>query len=275
MVALERRLTFGGVASQYDRFRPSYPERLVDDVLAFAGVASGDRVVEVGAGTGKATALFAARGAAVVAIEPSPGMAEVLRERALPSVEVVESSFEEWDPAGGETFPLVYSAQAWHWVSPEVRFPKARTLLTDAGALAVFWTRPRWSESPVHAELEDVYRRAAPEMGDEAGPMRPASVERTGMWGDWKREIADAGVFEPPERRVYEWQSKYGTEEYLALLGTHSDHIVLPDERRARLFAGIADVLDRAGGSITLTYVTKLWLARTLAPGTSTRCTQS
>jgi SAM-dependent methyltransferase len=260
-VTVERRLSFGEVASQYDRFRPSYPEALVDEVLSFAGVATGERVVEVGAGTGKATALFAARGAHVVAVEPSAEMASVLRARELPGVDVVEASFELWD-ARGETFPLVYSAQAWHWVSPEVRFPKARTVLADDGVLAVFWTRPRWSDVPVRDELEAVYRREAPELGADAGPMRPASVERTGMWGDWKREIADAGVFEPPERRLHEWTNRYTTDEYVALLGTHSDHIVLPASTRERLMRAIAGVLDSAGGGITLTYVTKLWLVR-------------
>lgn len=273
-MALERRLSFGEVASQYDRFRPSYPEALVDEVLSFADVAAGDRVVEVGAGTGKATALFAARGAHVVAVEPSAEMAAVLRERELPGADVVESSFEQWDP-DGETFPLVYSAQAWHWVSPAVRFPKARTVLNDDGVLAVFWTRPRWADSPVRDELEAVYQREAPELGVDAGPMRPASVERTGMWGDWKREIADAGVFEPPERRIYEWACDYTTDEYISLLGTHSDHIVLPDDARERLFAAVAGVLDREGGTIALTYVTKLWLTRTLALHTSATCTES
>jgi hypothetical protein len=54
-----RRLAFGSVAELYDRSRPSYPPALVDDVLGLVGVAP--RVLEVGAGTGKATVLFAAR----------------------------------------------------------------------------------------------------------------------------------------------------------------------------------------------------------------------
>jgi tRNA G46 methylase TrmB len=62
----ERRLVFGEVAELYD----SYPPALVDDLVAMAGLDGGQAVLEVGAGTGKATVLFAQRGIPVLAIEP-------------------------------------------------------------------------------------------------------------------------------------------------------------------------------------------------------------
>ena len=40
---------FGQVAERYDRVRPSYPNALVDEVIALAGCG---RALEVGAGTG-------------------------------------------------------------------------------------------------------------------------------------------------------------------------------------------------------------------------------
>src|SRR5690349_24517239 len=51
-----RARSFGAAAADYDRYRPRYPDQLVDDVVA---VVPGRRVVEVGAGTGIATAAFA------------------------------------------------------------------------------------------------------------------------------------------------------------------------------------------------------------------------
>ena len=66
---VERALSFGGAAAAYERFRTGYPDELVDKVLEYA-----DRPVrtalEIGAGTGKATRVFAARGIAVTATEP-------------------------------------------------------------------------------------------------------------------------------------------------------------------------------------------------------------
>ncbi|MGZ4350604.1 MAG: hypothetical protein ACXVRX_08795, partial [Solirubrobacteraceae bacterium] len=58
----EQRLAFGQVAELYDRARPSYPAAAIDAVLAHGRLAPGVRIVEVGAGTGKATELLAGRG---------------------------------------------------------------------------------------------------------------------------------------------------------------------------------------------------------------------
>src|SRR5271170_4393101 len=111
-----RRLSFGGVAELYDRSRPSYPPALVDAVLEFAGAGEGDRALEVGAGTGKATVLFAERGLHVVAIEPSADMAEIARRNtaAYENVTIEETEFERWRPDGRE-FRVLFSGQAWHW----------------------------------------------------------------------------------------------------------------------------------------------------------------
>jgi SAM-dependent methyltransferase len=99
-----RRLSFGGVADLYHRSRPSYPEALVDGVLEFAGAGESDRAVEVGAGTGKATVLFAARGLDVVGIEPSAEMAQLARRNCAgyENVTIEEIEFERWRPPGHE-----------------------------------------------------------------------------------------------------------------------------------------------------------------------------
>src|SRR5438876_3292992 len=138
----EHRLGFGEVAEQYDRVRPTYPESLVDAVVAYASLAADDAVVEVGCGTGKATVPFAARGLRIRALEPDEHMAAIARHncRAL-GVTVETSSFEEWPVAHGSA-RLVMSAQAWHWVRPGVRLAKAHETLEPGGALALFWNRP-------------------------------------------------------------------------------------------------------------------------------------
>ncbi len=58
------------------------------------------------------------------------------------------------------------------------------------------------------------------------------------------------------------WSQRYTTAEYVALLGTHSDHILLPDSAREVLFSGVGAAIDAAGGSFELAYQTLLCLAR-------------
>src|SRR5664279_1465584 len=95
-----RARSFGAVARAYDRARPSYPEALVDDVVAAGALLPGTAVVEVGAGTGKATVLFAVRALQLVCVEPDAAMATVLREnaRSLTNVDIVMTPFEDFHP---------------------------------------------------------------------------------------------------------------------------------------------------------------------------------
>ena len=261
-VARERRLAFGDVAELYDRARPSYPGALVDAVMALVPTGSAPRALEVGAGTGKATVLFAARGVAVHALEPSAEMAAVARRNcaAYPEVSVELSDFEHWrGPRAG--FGLLYSAQAWHWVSRETRYAKARSALAPGGVLATFWNRPEWESCGLREELDDAYARAASELPLD-GPMRPANAGPPEAWGDWAQEIDGAEGLSEPELRTYRWEQEYSAAEYAQLLRTHSDHLMLEPGVREALCRAVTDVIDRHGGVLPLTYLTRLCLAR-------------
>lgn len=81
-----RGSSFGAVAAAYAGLRPDYP---VDAVRWCLAPAERDirslRVLDLGAGTGKLTALLTGLGAQVTAVEPDPAMLAELR-RGLPSV---------------------------------------------------------------------------------------------------------------------------------------------------------------------------------------------
>jgi hypothetical protein len=155
----------------------------------------------------------------------------------------------------------VFSAQAWHWVVPGARYTRAREALEEGGALAVFWNRPVWDESPLREELRAAYESRAPEFGPDPGPMHPGTT-RPELRENWEREIESAPGFEHPEVRFYRWSREYTSDGYLQLLRTHSDHIVLEPSSRDALLAAIREVIERSGGTIKLEYVTKLCLGR-------------
>ncbi len=259
----QRRLSFGQVAELYEQARPSYPTALVDDVLAYAGIEVGDGVLDVGAGTGKATRLFAARGHRIVALEPSAEMAAIARRTCAdhPSVEIVMSDFEHW-PVPPVRFSLLISAQAWHWTDPGSRYGKARAVLRTGGALAVFWNWPDWRSCPLRGELDDAYREASPgiERGD---PMHPAT-EPEDLAEDWEAQIAAAGGFVDAEVLYYERDCRYTSEEYVRLLSTTSNHVLLDHATRDSLLDRVAAVIGSHGGTFELPLLTRLCLARTL-----------
>jgi SAM-dependent methyltransferase len=73
---VELRATFGTVAEAYDRARPTYPRELFAELRELS---DGDRLLEIGCGTGKATAALVAAGYEVTCVELSDSLAEIAR----------------------------------------------------------------------------------------------------------------------------------------------------------------------------------------------------
>jgi len=255
-----RRLSFGSVADLYDRRRPSYPEALVDDLIDLAG-GQPLRALEVGAGTGKATVLFAQHGVHVDAVEPSAEMAAINRRNtaAHPNVTIVEAEFESLR-APEHPYDLIYAGQAWHWIDRSRRYALARAQLRSGGLLAPFWNRARWEDGPLKEAVDEAYRIHAPELMEQSGPQAGGRGAADPI--AWGAEIAAAAGFEGAEAREYEWETTYTAPAYAGLLGTHSDHATLEAARREPLLAAVAAAINDAGGALRLHYVTRVLLAR-------------
>jgi trans-aconitate methyltransferase len=256
----DQRSAFGRVAELYDRARPSYPPAVIDAVIEFAGLTAQDRIVEVGAGTGKATVLLAERGVGVLALEPSHEMAEVARAncRRYPDVEILEVEFERWRPR--ERLPALLCAAAWHWICPEVRYHRAHDALLSGGTLAAIWTFPEWQRCALRRRLTEAYRSTAPQLAADF-PMHPGS-EPTSLAGDWFAEIRGHEGFTAPMVRTQYWWQEYTSAGYVELIQTHQDHILLPDAERSELIAAVGRAIDRAGGVMRLPFGTRICLAR-------------
>ncbi|MCP3853407.1 MAG: class I SAM-dependent methyltransferase [Actinomycetia bacterium] len=253
----EQRLIFGEVAQLYHRVRPRPPVGVVTDMVEAAGLASGDPVLEVGAGTGLATECFLATGLAVTAVEPSTAMAAVCADRlgADPNFRLLPAGFEEADLEPG-SFAALVAVQAWHWLDPETRYQRARDLLRSGGHLALIWNRPV-AHGGLRGLLDDLYERHLPEL---AGNRTPGQKE--GLGGrSVPDEMAASGCFEPPTFFRRPWSQWYSTDDYLALLQTQSDHRLADTDRRQSLYDAIAALLDERGGGIEIGYEARLFCA--------------
>jgi SAM-dependent methyltransferase len=258
----EQRLAFGRVAELYDRARPSYPAAAIDALIDYGALRPGARIVEVGAGTGKATALLAARGLTVTAIEPSAEMGSLARAKLADrsGVTHVQSGFETWDADG--RYEAVVSVQAWHWVDPAQRYRTAHRALEPGGMLAAVWSFPEWGRCAQRDALSRAYREAGGVLRPDF-PMHPDS-EPTRLAGDWTSEIAASTVFGDSEVRHFRSSEHFTAPGYTDLLQTHQDHILLGLEERAALLAAIARSIEEAGGSLELPLTTHVCLARAL-----------
>ncbi len=238
-------------AEAYGRSRPGYPTGLVDRLLARAGLAAGDPVVEIGAGTGLFTALLSGRGLAITALEPNDAMRA--QAPALPGVRWLPGTFEESGLAGG-TQRWAVAAQAFHWAQPERALPEMRRILEPGACLSVLWNDRLNERSAVLTRTVEAIRRHAPGY-DEAYRGR-----------DWTQVLASTGDFaEVVEDRV-EHVVAMSRERYLGLWRSHNRLSVTAGPARfAALLRELEEYLDgEAITSVDVPYVCNAWTARSV-----------
>lgn len=240
-----RAVIFGDEAAAYDRYRPRYPAASIDHVLGLTDVGS---AVEVGAGTGIATADLARPGVEVLCLEPSAEMAGILRSRNLVGVRIEVTTFEDWE-GQDDSVDLIYAAQAWHWVDPDTSYDKARRVLRPGGALALMWNVPL----DRYEQFRPVYEELAPSvLAENDGRIQ----KRDG--GGWELELRSGG-FDDVHVAVFDWAQELNADEFCDLHATYSDHMMLPHDQRARLLDALHEAVESGGGRATIEYQTRVF----------------
>jgi SAM-dependent methyltransferase len=254
----QRRRSFEHTAERYERYRPTYPEALFDDVRAYADVAPDDAILEVGAGTGRGTLHLARWGNPLLAIEPAPAMADIARANVAEHahVEVRTTTFEG---AGLErnAFGLVAVTQSFHWLDPDTRVERIHDVLYAYGTAAIINNRQYNPDEtrPFFERVQSVYLEHAPGLEHEgAFPGRDDEIEHV---------LGGSPLFTDHEFAECPWEWTLSADDYIGLMSTHSPHAALDPDVRARLLDGIAALIDAEfGGSITEHYVATAQLAR-------------
>jgi SAM-dependent methyltransferase len=252
------RRTFDEVPELYDRVRPGYPDALFDDLSELARLEPGSRVLELGCGTGQATAALALRGHEVVALELGAGLADVARRNlsAFPAVRVINAAFESW-PLPAERFDAVVAATAFHWIDPAVRVSKSADALRPGGALAVVCTHHVAGGSErFFADAQRCYERWDP--ATPPGLRLPAADDVPhGL-----EEVQAGGRFGAPQFRRYEHEIGYSAAGYRDLLLTYSGHRAMQLDAQRALLACITGLIDRNhSGRIAKRYMNELAVA--------------
>jgi SAM-dependent methyltransferase len=231
-----RALSFGMVAGAYERFRPGYPVELFDLVMTYAGrpVLT---ALEIGAGTGKATRLFAGRGIAVTATDPDPEMLAELRKHVPVTVRTVQAAFEGLRP--WQSYGLVYSAASLHWTNPDGRWPRMAALLEPGGVFASFGGPVGLADAAV-AEAVGAARAPFLESDDIPSP-DGTPPEHDMQWPG--TELLRSGWFTDVQQAEIERRLTMTAHDYIGYLSTVSAYLELPASAQEQVYGRIMQVL--------------------------------
>lgn len=212
-----RARSFDGVAAEYERSRPGYPEAAVEWIVP----AGARDALDLGAGTGKLTEPLLARGLRVAAVEPLAAMRAVIEDR-LPAATALAGSAEEI-PLPDASVDLVTVAQAWHWLDAERASAEIARVLRPGGRLALVWNR----------RDERVGWVAALSEAMESGENEMIRME----------EVAIGPPFGPLETLEREWGFELDLERLLELVRSRSYVITAPPGKRAEILDRVRDLV--------------------------------
>jgi SAM-dependent methyltransferase len=253
--------SFGVDAERYDRARPSYPDALIQRVVA---AAPAREFLDVGCGTGIGARQYRAAGCTVLGVDADERMAEVARRSGI---EVEIGKFEDWD-AKGRSFDAVVAGQAWHWVDPVKGAAKAAQVLRPGGLLAVYW---HIFDPPadVGRAFDDALHRVAPDAplhrrADDNQPGNPAVELQQRNLARAVDGVRSTGRFGEPEQWRFEWQRHYTRDEWLDHLPTTAMLTRLTPQDQETVLDAVRAAIDSIGDGFTMDYVT-LAAAATLA----------
>ena len=223
-----RGSSFGTAAAAYAEHRPDYPPDAVLWCVAPLGRdIAGLRVLDLGAGTGKLTALLAELGADVTAVEPDEAMLAELRRR-VPSVRALAGPAEAI-PLPDESVDAVLCGQSLHWFDLSRAVPEIARVLTAGGALGALWNSDD-DRVPWVAGLRDAAEGAgAPTLSSRRAEAAHFTADQFGTG------------FAPAERAEFPNAQARTAESLVALMATHSPVLVMAPDKRDRL-------LDRVRG---------------------------
>ncbi len=253
---LEQRSNwYSPVADIYYNARPRYPQKLIDRSVVLAQLSSEASILEVGCGPGNATVAFAQSGFLMTCLEPNQDFYHLAQRQCTPypNVAIHNMSFEEWE-LEAKQFNAVLSANAFHWISPKIRYAKAAQALRDNGFLILLWNLTPEPKHEVYQTIKEVYQAYAPSLVRYEG----AEIQSEILKG-FGQEILDSGYFRDLVVEQTACEVTYSIEDYLKLLSTLRR---LEPQTKALLFAGLREKLEKFGDSVQLSYLSAVHVAR-------------
>ena len=182
-------------------------------------------------------------------------LVEVVRSERLI---VTVGDFEEVD-ISRQSVDAVFSATAYHWISPKAQLDRPAHMLRLGGVLAVV------DLNQVSSPDDEGFFAAAQPIYASYGEAHtgPPVPERDAVFPAIRRPLLDDERFSDVETRFYDWNQTYTAQEYRKLMLSYSGTQMMTVENRRGLLNAIeAFIQDNFAGQVTRPIVVTLTTAR-------------
>lgn len=237
---MEFRKVFDRIPEQFDKYRPRYTSALFQDLIAYAGINKNSCVLEMGPGTGQATDPILDTGCDYHAIELGEHLAAKMVEKYgnRENFQLTLGDFITHD-FGEQKFDMIYSAATIQWIPEEIAFRKTYDLLKPGGVLAMMSVQGdyRTPNPELYEKIQEIYRlhfRPAIEY-----PHRGFRYENAVKYGYIDYEV-----------RNFQHTRLFDADDYVNYVGTHSDHLVIPEPHRTPFFEGLRKTVKENGDRV-------------------------
>lgn len=254
---MDLRLKFNEDEANYDKWRPSYVPELFDEIIQYSRINEMKHALEIGIGTGQASLPFLQTKCKITAIEFGEKLAEYSKRKfaSFSNFEVINIDFESFC-ADNNTFDLIYSATAFHWIPEEVGYKNVFKLLKSGGVLALFWNHAfvNRTDDLLHLEIRKVYNKFRP------SDKQPIEFDKN----DCIKIVENINFygFVNCYTKLFYQTRTLTTEGYISLLNTYSDHRALPENVKTELENDIATAINSFGGKLNVYDTMDLYLAQ-------------
>ncbi len=247
---------FNKVAEYYDKYRPGYPQEMIDSLISVTGITEGSDLLEIGCGSGKATEQLIEKGFNILGIDPGEDLVHIGNERFKnENVNFEKGRFEEYD-FGQKKYDVIYAAQSFHWLPQPIGYQKCADVLKDNGYLALFWNMYVINDNDVDKELLEI----SEQYGGIADFVTEAECES--RINSIVSQIVDFNLFEKPTVIRKLWKQNYTADEFYGFALTGNRFMQNSDEDKKKAYHDIVALAQKNGDVIERPYLCVLYIAK-------------
>ncbi len=201
------RVDFGKAAADYGRWRQGFPPEFFTRLERLGLGLRGQRLLDLGTGTGLLARAFARRGCQVTGLDLSAGLLAEAREAdrdAGLSIDYIQAPAEASGLAAGY-FDVISAATCWHWFDRPKAAAEARRLLRPEGRLLI--ADLDWHLRPgnvIDKTIQTIRRHS---------PARPSTTRNVFQYPVWAEELTSSG-FDDWESFAFTTQLSYSQEAW-------------------------------------------------------------